>query len=558
MMKFLLSITLVSLAACAAPAHHDVLIRGGTVVDGTGALGRLADVAIDGDSIVAVGDLKGATAETEIDATGLVVAPGFINTLSHSEVSLLADPRSASDIRQGVTVELLGESSMGPLNDRMRQEVRAQQGDIKYDVTWATLGGYLDTLASRGIATNVASFVGEGTIRDFVMGQVARAPTAAELAAMEQQVDLAMREGALGLTTALIYAPETFASTGELIALSRVVARYGGVYTAHIRSEGARLLQAIDETLEIGDSAGLPVHIYHLKSAGAENWPLLDEALAKIDSARAAGDAITADMYTYTAGATGFDAAMPPWVQEGGIDAWVRRLRDPAIRRRVIREMRTPSDQWESLYLAAGSPDLVLLLSFRTDSLKPLIGRTLGAVARERGESPEETIIDLVIADHSRIGVAYQLMSEDNVRRQIALPWVMFGSDAASLAPEGPFLKSHPHPRAYGNVARLLGRYVEGEKLVPVEEAIRRLTSLPATTFHLARRGTLAPGFLADVVVFDPKSIIDHASFEEPHQFSTGVTEVFVNGEAVLRAGELTGATPGRIVRGPGWQVGTN
>ncbi len=542
-------------AACAAP-HYDTLIRGGTVIDGTGAPGRAADVAIQGDSIVVVGALGRATADTVIDATGLIVAPGFINWLSHAGPALLHDGRSQGDIRQGVTLEVFGESSMGPLNPRMQGEMRQQQGDLRYDVSWTTLGGFLDTLVARGVAPNVASFVGEGTIRDYVLGQVARAPTAEELAEMERQVDLAMQEGALGLTTALIYAPETFASTDELIALSKVVARSGGIYTAHIRSEGSRLLGAIDETLRIGREAGLPTHIYHLKAAGAANWPKLDSAIAKVDSARAAGDSITADMYLYTAGATGFDAAMPPWVQEGGIDEWVRRLRDPAIRRKVAQEMRTPSDEWESLYLAAGSPDVVMLLGFKTDSLKPLTGRTLGEVARERHQAPEETIIDLVIRDHSRIAVAYQLMSEDNVRRQVKLPWVMFGSDAASMTPEGVFLATNPHPRAYGNFARLLGRYVEGEKLIPLEEAIRRLTSLSAATLHIARRGTLAPGYLADVVVFDPKSIVDHASFEQPHQFSTGVTDVLVNGVPVLRAGEPTGATPGRVVRGPGWRGG--
>ncbi len=539
--------------ACSAP-HYDTLIRGGTVIDGTGAPGRVADVAIRGDSIVAIGELGRATADSVIDATGLVVAPGFINWLSHAGPALLHDGRSQGDIRQGVTLEVFGESSMGPLNPRMQAEMRAQQGDLHYDVSWTTLGSFLDTLVARGVAPNVASFVGEGTIRDYVLGQVARAPTVDELAEMEHQVDLAMQEGALGLTTALIYAPETFASTDELIALSKVVARSGGIYTAHIRSEGSRLLGAIDETLRIGREAGLPTHIYHLKAAGAANWPKLDSAIAKVDSARAAGDSITADMYLYTAGATGFDAAMPPWVQEGGIDEWVRRLRDPAIRRKVVQEMRTPSDEWESLYLAAGSPDVVMLLGFKTDSLKPLTGRTLGEVARERHQAPEETIIDLVIRDHSRIAVAYQLMSEDNVRRQVKLPWVMFGSDAASMTPEGVFLATNPHPRAYGNFARLLGRYVEGEKLIPLEEAIRRLTSMSAATLHIARRGTLAPGYLADVVVFDPKSIEDRASFEQPHQFSIGVTDVLVNGVPVLRGGEPTGATPGRVVRGPGWR----
>jgi N-acyl-D-amino-acid deacylase len=489
----------------------------------------------------------------EIEARGRAVAPGFINLLSHSEVSLIHDPRSQSDIRQGVTLEVLGEESMGPLNEAMKQDALEQQGDIKFPIPWTTLGEYLDFLEQRGIATNVASFVGASTVRVHEIGYANRPPTPEELARMQELVRQAMAEGALGVTTALIYAPATFAKTDELIALAKVAAQAGGIYAAHIRSEGNRLLEAIDETIRIAREAGLPAEIYHLKAAGEANWRKMDLALRKIDSARAAGIEIGADMYTYTAGATGLDAAMPPWVQEGGLKAWIQRLQDPAIRRRVAREMRTPTDRWENLYLGAGSPDRVLLLGFKTDSLKPLTGKTLGEVARARGKSPEETAMDLVIQDGSRVEVAYFLMSEDNLKKQIAKDWVAFGSDAASQAPEGPFLKSNPHPRAYGNFARLLGKYVRGENVIPLKEAIRRLTSLPAAHLKLERRGRLAPGYYADVVVFDPDSIQDHATFEKPQQYATGVVHVFVNGVQVLRNGEHTGATPGRIVRGPGW-----
>jgi N-acyl-D-amino-acid deacylase len=408
-------------------------------------------------------------------------------------------------------------------------------------------------LERRGIATNVASFVGASTVRVHEIGYANRPPTPQELARMQELVRAAMAEGALGVTTALIYTPATFARTEELIALAKVAAQAGGLYAAHIRSEGNRLLEAVDETIRIAREAGLPAEIYHLKAAGEANWPKMDLALQKIDSARAAGIEIGADMYTYTAGATGLDAAMPPWVQEGGLKAWIQRLRDPAIRRRVAREMRTPTDRWENLYLGAGSPDRVLLLGFKTDSLKPLTGKTLGEVARSRGKSPEETAMDLVVQDGSRVEVAYFLMSEENLKKQIAKDWVAFGSDAASQAPEGPFLKSNPHPRAYGNFARLLGKYVREEKVIPLKEAIRRLTSLPATRLKLQRRGRLAPGYYADVVVFDPDSIQDHATFEQPQQYATGVVHVFVNGIQVLEHGRHTGATPGRIVRGPGW-----
>ncbi len=472
--------------------------------------------------------------------------------LSHSEESLILDPRSQSEIRQGVTLEVFGEMSMGPLNARMKQEAHDLQGDLKYDITWDTLRQYLDQLQKRGMAPNVASFVGASTVRDYVLGQVNRAPTPAELEQMKALVDQAMREGAVGLTTALIYTPAVFAGTDELIELSKVAAKYGGIYTAHMRSEGDRFLEAIDETLRIAREAKIRVEIFHLKAAGESNWPKMKEAIAKIDAARAEGLQVTADMYNYTAGATGFDAAMPPWVQEGGVKAWIARLQDPAIRAKVIAEMRQPAKDWENLYRATGSPDRVLLLGFKTDALKPLTGKTLGEVARARGTSPEDTIIDLVVADGTRVEVAYFLMSEDNVKLQIAQPWMSFGSDAGSCAPEGAFLKSNPHPRAYGNFAKLLGHYVRDEHVITLAEAVRRLTLLPATNLRLDRRGALRQGYFADVAIFDPATVADHATYEAPHQYATGMKYVIVNGVTVLRDGEHTGALPGRIVLGPG------
>ena len=542
-----------SVARCAAT--HDVVIRGGTLYDGSGAPPVVGAVAIDEDSIARVGDIGEACGRTEIDASGLAVAPGFINMLSWATTSLLADGRGESDIRQGVTLEVFGEgSSMGPLNDAMKAEMLENQGDIRYEIAWTTLGEYLDHLVRQGVSPNVASFIGATTVRIHELGYADRAPTAAELSRMEALVRQAMEEGALGVGSSLIYAPAFYAKTPELVALSRAAAPYGGMYISHMRSESNRLLEAVDELITIAREAGLRAEIYHLKAAGAENWGKLPAVIAKVDSARRAGIAITADMYNYTAGATGLDAAMPPWVQEGGHDAWAERLRDPAIRARVAREMVTPSDAWENLFLAAGAPEKVLLVGFRSDSLKYLTGKSLAEVARMRGTSPEETAMDLVIQDGSRVGTVYFLMSEENVRRQIALPWMSFGSDAGALAPREPFTKSNPHPRAYGNVARLLGRYVREERIIPLEEAVRRLTSLPAENLRIERRGSLRAGMYADVVVFDPATIQDHATFEQPHQFSTGVSHVFVNGVQVLRDGEHTGATPGRVVRGPGWR----
>jgi N-acyl-D-amino-acid deacylase len=545
----------VGLALVACGPRYDVVIRNGTIYDGSGGPPVTGDLAISGDTIVAVGaDLGSARAEVEIDAAGRAVAPGFINMLSWATESLIEDGRSQGDIRQGVTLEVFGEGwSMGPLTDSMKAEIVRQQGDIRFEVAWTTLGEYLDHLVSRGIAPNVASFVGATTVRIHEVGYADRPPTADELHRMQDLVRQGMREGALGVGSSLIYAPAFYARTPELVALARAAGESGGLYISHMRSEGNRLLEAVDELISIARDAGVPAEIYHLKAAGRANWPKMDSVIARVEAARAAGLHVTADMYNYPAGATGLDAAMPPWVQEGGHDAWVGRLRDPAIRARVAREMRTPTNDWENLYLAAGTPDNVLLVEFKQDSLKYLTGRTLAAVSAARGATPEQTAMDLVVADDSRVGTVYFLMAEENIRKQIGLPWVSFGSDAGSLAPEGVFLRSNPHPRAYGNAARLLGRYVRDERVIPLAEAIRRLTSLPADNLKLRNRGALRPGYFADVVVFDPDSVRDHATFEQPHQYATGVFHVFVNGIQVLRDGEHTGALPGRVVRGPGW-----
>lgn len=533
---------------------YDVVIRGGTVYDGLGLAPGVYDIGVIGDQITVVGDLSRARSKMNMDARGMAVAPGFINMLSWANESLIQEGRSQGDIRQGVTLEVMGEgSSMGPLTEKMRKEMIEDQGDIKYDVTWTTLGEYLDHLVKKGISPNVASFVGATTLRVHEIGYANRPPTLEELQRMQALARQAMEEGALGIGSSLIYAPAFYAKTDELIALSRAVAPYGGMYISHMRSEGARLLEGIDELITISREAGVPAEIYHLKAAGQPNWDKLTPAIEKIEQARAAGLKITADMYNYIAGATGLDASMPPWVQEGGYKEWAARLKDPAIRARVALEMRTPTDRWENFFAGVGSPDKILFISFKTDSLKYLTGKTLAEVARMRAKSPEETAMDLVIQDGSRVGTVYFLMSEDNVRRQLQLPWVGFGSDEGSYAPEGVFLKSSVHPRAYGNFARLLGKYVRDEKLVPLQEAIRRLTALPAENLKLKRRGKLIPGYYADIVIFDPRTIQDHATFEKPHQYSTGVRDVFVNGVQVLRNGEHTGALPGRVVRGPGW-----
>ena len=540
-------------ARAAEPKTYDLILRGGTIYDGSGGKPFAGDVAVNGDRIAAVGPLGDAKGKKEVDAKGLAISPGFVNMLSWATESLLVDGRAQSDIRQGVTLEVMGEGgSMGPLNDAMKKEGVEQQGDIKYPITWTTLGEYLDQVVAKGIAPNVASFVGATTVRIHEVGYANRPPTAEELARMRKLVDTAMEEGALGVGSSLIYAPAFYAGTDELVALCEEAAKYGGMYISHMRSEGNRLLEAIDELIEISRRAKLPAEIYHLKAAGQQNWGKLAAAVKKVEDARASGLKITADMYTYTAGATGLDASMPPWVQEGGLEAWITRMKDPATREKVAREMAAPTDQWENFFVAAG-PEKILLVAFKNDKLKPLTGKTLAEVAKMRGKSPQETAMDLVIEDDSRVGTVYFLMAEDNVRRQVAIPWVSFGSDAEAPSTEGVFLKSNPHPRAYGNFARVIGKYVRDEKMVPLEEAIRKLTSLPASNLKIRERGLLKEGWFADVVVFDAAKVQDHATFDKPHQYSTGVRHVFVNGVQVLKDGAPTGAAAGRVVRGPGW-----
>jgi N-acyl-D-amino-acid deacylase len=549
----LLSILLI-VTACTPAPQYDIVIRNGTVYDGSGSPGFVGDVAINGDAIAAIGDLGKAKGTTEIDATGLAVSPGFINMMCWANESLIEDGRSQSDIRQGVTLEILGEGgSMGPLNEAMKEQMVRRQGDITYDVEWTTLDEYLMFLEKRGVSPNVASFIGAENPREYVIGHEDRPPTSEELDKMRGIVRTAMEEGALGVASALIYPPGSFAETDELIALAEVVAEYDGIYISHVRDEGARLLEAIGELVEIARAADIRAEIYHLKASGRANWPLFPEAVAMIEEARFFNDTATTEIYTYPAGATGLNATMPPWVQEGGFEASLGRMADPALRRRIVREMNEESESWENMFHGAGSPDNILLVGFKSEELKPLTGKTLAEVAEMRGTPPEETIMDLILEDRSRIGTVYFSQSEDVVRRAIALPWVSFCSDAASLAPEGVFLKRNPHPRAYGSFARLLGRYVRDEQVISLEEAIRKLSALPADNLKIDRRGMLKEGYFADVVVFDPDTIQDHATFIEPHQYATGVAHVIVNGVQVLKDGEHTGATPGRVVRGPGW-----
>jgi N-acyl-D-amino-acid deacylase len=537
--------------AAQAPAY-DLIIRGGTIYDGSGKPPVVGDVAIKGDRIVAVGTVEGS-AKSELSAKGMAIAPGFINMLSWATESLIADPKSQSDIRQGVTLEVMGEGwSMGPINAAMKAQETARQGDIKYPIEWTTLGDYFGWLEKRGISTNIASFVGAATVRVHELGEGDVDPTPEQLGRMRALVRQAMNEGAMGVGSSLIYAPGSYAETDELVALTSEAAKCGGMYISHMRSEGDRIEEAVDELIEISRRSGAPAEIYHLKMAGRSNWGKLDTIVKKIEDARAAGLKITTDMYTYTAGATGLDAAMPTWVQAGGLEKWIERLKDPAIRARVAEEMKKPGSDWENLYFGAGA-DKMILSGFKSEALKPLTGKTLAEVAAMRGKSPEETAMDLVIEDGSRVGTVYFLMSEDNVRKQIQLPWMSFGSDAASQATEGVFLKSGAHPRTYGNFARLLGRYVRDEKLIPLEQAVYRLTTLPATNLGIEHRGALKPGYYADVVVFDPATVADRSTFEAPHQYSIGVRDVFVNGTQVLKDGEHSGATPGRAVRGRGW-----
>lgn len=541
--------------SCSQGPKVDVVIQNGTLYDGTGSPPFIGTVAIKGDKIVYVGPPKFFRADKSINATDKAVSPGFINMLSWGVDSLIEDGKSQSDIRQGVTLEVFGEGmSWGPLNDPLKTYMKKNQGDIQYEITWTTLGEYLQFLEDKGISTNVASFIGATTLRVNAVGYENRAPNVEELELMKDLVHQGMKEGAMGIGSSLIYAPAFYSSTEELIEICKVAADYGGMYISHMRSEGNKLLESVDELLTIANEAGIPAEIYHLKQSGKKNWGKLDRVIQKIDSARAKGLKITTDMYTYTAGATGLDASMPPWVQEGGLEQWIQRLKDPQIRKRVIKEMQTDTDEWENLMRAAESPDKLILVGFKNDSLKYLTGKTLTEVAKIKGKSPEETAIDLVIQDRSRVGTVYFLMDEENVKRQIQLPYMSFGSDAGSLAPEGVFLKNSTHPRAFGNFARLLGKYVRDEQLIPMEEAIYKLSGLPATNLKIKERGFLKENYFADVVVFDPKSIRDFATFENPMQYATGVEQVWVNGTHVLENGTHTGAFGGRFVKGPGYQ----
>ena len=534
-------------------ADFDVIIRGGTVYDGTGSEPRQADVAIRGDRIAGVGDFKAAKAKTVIDAKGLAVTPGFINMLSWSTESLIQDGRSQSEIRQGVTTEIMGEGeSMGPVNDGVREHMLRAQTDIKYDIKWNTLAEYLQYLEKRGISCNVASFLGATTAREYVIGFEDKPPTPEQLEQMRDLVRKEMEAGALGIGTSLIYPPAFYAKTEELIELCKVAAKYQGKYISHMRSEGNQLFEALDELLRIAREANIPAEVYHIKAAGEKNWPKEDELLARIERAQKEGLNVRANMYTYTAAGTGLDACLPPWTEDGGYPALFKRLRDQAVREKIKAEVKIDSDKWENLYLAAGSPEKILLVGFKSDKLKPLTGKTLAEVAKMRGKDPIDTIMDLIAEDESRISTVYYLMSEENVKKELRKPWISFGSDEASQAPEPPFTKSNPHPRAYGNFARVLGKYVRDEKVLPMSDAIHRLSGQPATNLGLDHRGFLKEGMFADVVVFDPATISDRATFEKPHQYAVGVKHVFVNGVQVIKDGEHTGAKPGRALWGPG------
>ena len=552
---FFLFAASIVITACNQPIQYDTIIRNGMIYDGNGGDPFKGDVAINADTIAFIGDLKNAHAKNELDAGGKAVAPGFINMMGHSEETLFQDGRAQSDIRQGVTTEIFTELSFGPLNTAMKDQFQRGQGDIKYNVTWSTLGEYMNTLEHKGISCNVASFVGAGTVRQYVIGEDDKAPTAQQLDSMKLLVDTAMEEGALGVTCALIYAPDNFAKTNELVALSKEAAKYGGTYISHIRSEGNKLIEAVNEIIDIAKEAGIPVEICHLKAAGKDNWNKMDSVIAIVESARKSGVDITADMYTYTAAATGLTSCFPPTLQDGGFGKLRERLQDPSIRKQMIAVMHTNANEWENLYYGSGGPENILLLQFKQDSLKKFTGKTLAEIARIRGTTPEETAMDLIVEDSTRVGVAYFLMDENNLKKEVVLPWVSFGSDEGSYTPEGVFLKSNAHPRAYGCFARVIGKYTRDEKLMSLQQAIYKLAKLPATHVKLKKRGELKMGNYADVVIFDPKTVQDHATYEKPHQYATGVSDVFINGVQVLKNNEHTGASPGRFLKGPGYKV---
>ncbi len=553
------SILLLSLffQSCSSELEYDLIIRNAVIFDGTGNTPVKGDIGINKDTIAFIGDLKMNKGKKEFDAKGLAISPGFVNMLSWATVSLLADGRAMSDIKQGVTLEVMGEgNSMGPLNEAMKKEELDGQGDIKYEVYWRTLGEYLTGLEKKGVSPNIASFVGATSLRIHELGYENRKPTNGELKNMQLLVKQAMNEGAMGLSSALIYAPAFYADEEEILALCQAMAPYNGLYITHMKSEGNRLEESVQSVIKLAEKAKVKAEIYHLKAAGIDNWSKMDQVITSINKARNQGIDIAANMYNYIAGATGLDAAMPPWVQEGGFGEWAKRLKDLNIRKKVIAKMKINANDWENLYASAGSPDKLLLVDFKQDSLKKYTGKTLAEVATLRGKSPEETAIDLVIQDSSRVGTVYFLMNEENVKKQIKLPWVSFGSDAGAPASEGVFLKSSTHPRAYGNFARLLGKYVRDEKVIKLEEAVRKLAALPCERLGIAQRGYLKKGYFADLVLFDPKEIADLADFQNPHQYAVGVKNVWVNGKLVLLNGEPTEERPGRFIKGPGYQKG--
>jgi len=553
--SLLFALTAILISCNQKQNEYDTIIRNGMIYDGNGGDPFKGDIGINADTIAFIGDLSKASAKNDVDAKGNAVAPGFINMMGHSEESLIQDGKGQSDIKQGVTTEIFTEFSMGPLNAKMKMQQKEGQGDIKYDVEWNTLGEYMNFLEKKGISPNIASFVGTGAVRMYVIGEDNVAPTPAQLDSMKLLIRQAMEEGALGVTNALIYPVDFFAKTDELIALSKEAAKYGGMYTSHMRSEGNKLLEAVEELITISKEAGLPAEIFHLKAGGKNNWSKMDSVIRRVERARREGQAITADMYTYVAGATGMTSAFPPTLQDGGFGKLRERLMDPKIRKEMIKAMNTDAVDWENLYYGADGAEHVLLLGFKQDSLKKFTGKTLAEVAKIRGTSPEETAMDLIIQDSTRVGVAYFLMNEDNVKKQVSLPWVSFGSDEGSYTTEGVFLKSNAHPRAYGNFARVLGKYTRDEKLMALQEAIRKLAKLPANNLKLQKRGELKVGNYADIVVFDPAKVKDNATFEKPHQYSEGMIHVFVNGGQVLKDGEHTGAKPGRFVKGPGYRI---
>lgn len=537
--------------------HHeeyDKIIRNGMIYDGNGGEPYKADIGIKDDTIAFIGDLSNVSAQISVDAKGMAVAPGFINMLSWANESLIEDGRSQSELRQGVTLEVMGEGeSMGPLNQRMKDRMQNGQVDIKYKVDWNTFDGYFNWIEKKGISCNVASFVGATTIRDYVVGEDNRDPTPAELDSMKALVDQAMKEGAMGVGSSLIYPPAFFAKTNELTELCKEASKYGGMYISHMRNEGNKLFEATRELISIAKNANCPAEIYHFKAAGKDNWWKIDSLVKIIDSARNAGLHITADMYTYSASATGLTAAFPPSLQDGGFDKLWKRLQDPAIREQMKKAMDSDSKDWENTYYGAGGATGVLLLSFRVDSLRKYIGKTLAEVAKIRGASPEETAMNLIVEDSTRIGVSYFSMDSNNVKKEVAIPWMSFCSDAESMAPEGVFLKTNPHPRAYGSFIRVLGKFARDEKALSLADAVRKLSKLPATNLKLKKRGELKVGNYADIVVFDPATVQDHATYAKPHQYATGIIDVFVNGVQVIKDGEHTGKKPGRFLKGPGY-----